>query len=344
MYVEVRMTRKVSSILLLLAQLTVFAGCRQTAHYELPPEGPPPLDIRSGTNAPPLSTATSREDDPRPNGKLPAGPPLPVLEVSKKPGPGTTGIVTLEGEPSPPTNILVFPPAAQDAKKADLEPVAQALDWMLKGRHAEAIKCLSIYDDDKQEVLLRLLPICTQLVNKRIADLTTQEVGFVHKQLDGLRDSLLPRSELLITRMCFCKDVRGFGSYEKLPDSHQFLTGAQDRIGELVQLYIELKNFASEPTKDGQFVTKLSCSLELHDAAGKKIWSKPFEGNETTLRRSARLHDFYSRYAFYVPAIPAGTYKLTLRVADETNPQSRRIAERSLVFQATPVANQPSLR
>ena len=229
-------------------------------------------------------------------------------------------------------------------KKGDFEQAVLALQYMLEGRHPEAIKALAAYEADKQELLLRFMPVFVTLIKKRIDDLSSEEVAVMNKQLVTMIDELRPRCELTISKMCYCKDIRGFGSYEALPDHHPFLAGAENRIGEKVQLYNELKNFSSEPTKDGEFLTKLSCTLELHDAAEKKIWSKSVEGKETTMVRHARLNDFYSRYGFYVPAIPAGTYRLTLHVRDETNPNRVRPASKSIEFRVTPVANQPALR
>src|SRR5207244_1632272 len=165
-------------------------------------------------------------------------------------------------------------------KKADLEPIVLALQCMLEGRHPEAIKHLSAYDAEKQELLLRFLPPLTVMVKKRLADLTPEDIAVIHKQFVSILEEIRPRSELVIGKMCYCKKVRGYGDYDALPDHHQFLTGTESRIGEMVQLYIELKNFASEPSKHGEFLTKLACSLELHDSAGKKVWSGSFDGKE----------------------------------------------------------------
>jgi hypothetical protein len=115
------------------------------------------------------------------------------------------------------------------------------------------------------------------------------------------------------------------------------VAGTKDRVGDEVQLYVELRNFNSEKTKDGAYLTKLTCTLELHDAAGKNVWSRTLDRIETA--RRARLNDFYRNYIFYVPAIPAGTYQLTLQITDETNPEQRRVARESVVFRVTPVAN-----
>jgi hypothetical protein len=305
-----------------------------------------------------FSTADAPEEHNRATSKRPPEPGPILKEPSRRErdadGPkkrpeGITGVITLEHDqgPATPKDVAVSLPDSPKIltqKKSEFEPIVMALQRMLEGRHQEAIKFLGIYEDEKQELFLRLLPPLTVLVKKRMDDLSAQDVAVLNKQFQGLIDVLRPRSELIISRMCYCEEVHGYAWYRPLPDNHAFLTGTENRIGELVQLYVELKNIASEPTKDGEFLTKLSCSLELVDATGKKVWSKSFDGTETTLRRSARLNDFYSRYGFFVPAIPAGTYQLKLQIADETNPRQRRVAQKSLDFRVTPVANPAPLR
>ena len=177
-------------------------------------------------------------------------------------------------------------------QKGEFEQAVLALQYMLEGRHPDAIKALAAYDADKQELLLRFMPVFVTLIKKRLDDMSSEEVAVLNKQLFRMIDQLRPRSELTISKMCYCKDVFGYGSYNALPDHHPFLAGTENRIGEKVQLYIELKNFASEPTKDGEFLTKLSCMLELHDAAEKKVWSKRVEAKETALVRRAQSERF----------------------------------------------------
>jgi hypothetical protein len=293
-----------------------------------------------------VSTAQARDEE-----KPIAKPPVIVPQQTevKSPSFGSTGIITLDGPGTNPVaqefKIPLVDKLPTVEKKIEVEPIVMALDLMLKGRHAEAIKHLSAYEEGKQQLLLRFLPSLVTLVKKRTDDLSTQEVAVLIQQLEAFADDLRPRSELLISRMCYCREVQGFASYKALPDNYAFLTGTQDRIGELVQLYVELKNVTSVRTKEGGYLTKLSCWLELHDSTGKRVpWDKRYEGDETLLARSSRVNDFYSRYGFYVPPLAAGTYKLTIHVKDETNPQQPRQAERSLVFQVTPVASQPPLR
>jgi hypothetical protein len=364
------MTRKLPwGLLLWIAQLTILPGCQHIPYFgTTADETSETICTHEQTRVGPtksrlISTADAREE----HNRTVARPPealaqqtgslsiqpfrmAPDTDGPKKRHDGGTGIIPPEAslEPVLPKNVDVSvqaaPPQIAAPKKNEYEPIVMALQRMLEGRHQEAIKFLSAYENDKQELLLRLLPPLATIVKKRVEDLSTQEVTVLIGQYQATIDDLRPRGDLIVSRMCYCEEVRGYAWYRALPDNHVFLTGTQSRIGELVQLYVELKNVASEPTKEGEFLTKLNCSLELVDSTGKKVWSKSFEGNETTLRRSARLNDFYSRYGFYVPAVPAGTYQLTLRIADETNPQKRRVAQKSLDFRVTPVATQLPLR
>src|SRR5262249_5213035 len=149
---------------------------------------------------------------------------------------------------------------------------------------------------------------------------------------------------LSINKMVFCKSITGFANYEPLPDDHAFLARTDKRPGDLVQLYVELRNFASKEVKDGEFLTKLTCSLELKDTNGYKVWSHTLDKNGTTNRRSACVNDYHGNFSFYVPALPAGTYQLSILVVDETIPEHQRVARRSQVFRVTPVANAASTR
>jgi len=361
----VGMTRTMRSGLLFFLHLLFLPGCRLFPPADYPSEGPPPVKSEHNAQADPIDPLTGKpvarqlqsvsavdlRDPDKPAKLRNSDPPYdagssPVgTDVKKKTPDGISGIVTLE--PRRAADSHVFPahqPLPMLDKATDFEPVVKAWQCMLEGRHPDAIKHLSAYDNEKQELFLRLLPPLTTLVKKRIQDLTAEEVAVLHKQFTAMLDDLRPRCELQISKMCYCKEVRGFANYDALPDHYPFLGGLADRIGEKVQLYIELKNFASEPTKDGDFLTRLTCSLELTDSTGKQVWQKRVEGRETTLLRRMRLNDFHARYIFFAPAIPAGTYRLTLYVADETDPARIRRTSRSLEFRVTPVANQASTR
>jgi hypothetical protein len=267
-------------------------------------------------------------------------PPSPEGEgANKRPSGGVVGVVTVEPDPA---QLKSVPAIFEGLPKGDrkLSALARAIDLLQNDKHAEAIDALREYDAPTQEFFLRMGPVLVQIAKTSIDKLSSQEIANLNEQLLGVLNQLRTRSKLVVTKMLYCKDINGFGDYMALPDDHVFLSRR-----ELVQVYVELKNFASVKTKEGDFLTKLTCSLEVYDKNNKSV-SGPWtiDKTETTYRRSACLNDYYGNYSFYVPALPEGTYRLAIQIVDETIPEHRRVARESLVFRVTPVANPLSSR
>lgn len=279
---------------------------------------------------------------------------LPLLErppeVLKEARKGSAGTVTIADAPETPEpkpaiyQILPSTPTLLENPGDDMEPAVRAFHLILKNNHQEAIKNLRGYDDSTQEFLLRILPLMAQIVRTSLDKMPAQERQNFHDMVKGMDQWLREHCELLVTKMAYCKRIHGFADIEPLPADHAFLAKTDNRPGDLVQLYVELKNFTSKHTKEGDYLTKLACSLELKDMQGQKVWSHTFDKNETTYRRSACLNDYHGNYSFYVPALPTGTYQLTIQIVDETIPVHRRVARKSLPFRVTPVANQTGPR
>ena len=321
----------------------------------------PVNDSRSDRILHSTATATASEEPQRILAKMPASPPregplqkgpLDVAppafgrdrEELKKREDGVSGIVTAEQAPMPgePKNAIFQLPSLPDLgaePKKEFEAAVLAFHLIFIGKQEEAIKVLSEYPDSTQEFFIRILPLMTQIARKSIDRLSSSETDILNNQLKGLEDFLRTRCGLHVSEMAYCKRIRAFGDFDPLPESHAFLAKTDNRPGDLVQLYVELKNFASTKTREGEYVTKLACSLELKDTHGTKVWSHAFDKSETTIRRSACVNDYHGNYSFYVPALPVGTYQLTMQIVDETIPEHRRVARRSLVFRVTPVAN-----
>jgi hypothetical protein len=282
------------------------------------------------------------------NSRGPLIEPLPLESMQKQPVKADTTSSLKADERGMGTEMTgakaVLPalPKAVDPiqDKREFAPLVNALQCFLDSEHEKAIEHLSVYDKRTQEFLIGLLPTMNIFVRKRLDEMSVQEVAVLNNQLLSLLATLRPRSELTIDKMCYCKKVRGFGAYDMLPSNHVFLSATKDRPGELVQLYVELKNFASEAGSDGEFVTRLVCSLDLQNAKGDKVYSHTYDRKETTDRRRTRLNDFFGNYNFYVPELAPGDYKLTIRVVDETVPGSQRQVSRSMSFRVTPVLNQ----
>jgi hypothetical protein len=322
-----------------------------------------PEEVHS--DKPELKVAPLHVDEfvPPPPMQLPDGPPIVIPEVDlgtkpnvmgvDMPGPGKrnpgTGMVTIEPLFDPTglqrTAAQGPPPLPPIDKRSELAPLTQAIQYMLDGRHQEAIQSLSAYDKETQEFFLRVLPPLAIFAKTPFREMSPQEILMLDESLRGVHDLLRNRCALLVNRMQYCKEIKGYGQFDPLPDNHAFLNAAKDRPGELVQIYVELKNFASVKGKDGMYLTKLACSLELKDSNNKRVGPPlRFDDKETTYRRSACLNDYHGNFSFYVPPIPAGTYKLVLQIVDETIPNERRVARKELDFRVTPVANQTTLR
>ncbi len=358
-----------SCLLVAFASLTILPGCAQFPSIASDPlvgskrlrelaQRCPPDDRNFSTAFVTEETQPKSIAEPTGNASSAMGDhALRPADVKDPPKRGDSGVVTIGDTQAgdklaPPKTFLpgviqpqFLPRTFEKSDKTDYAPAVKAMQDMIDGRHQEAIQHLRAYDDATQEFLLRLLPPLTMFLKKSISEMSPQEVAVLIEQIDGLRWTVRARSELTIGKMCCCKQILGFANYVPVPDTHAFLTASKERPGEWVQLYVELKNFASELSKDGDYVTRLACSLELKNAKGESVWSRPFDKNQTTMRRQARLNDLHGAYCFYVPALPAGKYQLIIEIADETtNPERPRVARKSLDFHVTPVVNQANLR
>ena len=357
------------TLLLCLAPLTILPGCLHSSPFgNTVVEGPKKIYDHSSaklteTQEPKLVSDTlvkqpvainDREDLPKntANGakidpiRLTADLPRPDAPAGLD---DTNIVVTSENGPPPiggkTTGFQILPtlpPLVENQRK--YAPLTEALQLLIDGRHQDALQHLRTYDEETQEFLLRLLPVLIIVEKKSVSKMSDQEIENLNDLLIRIIVNLRPRTELAISKMCYCKRIRGYAEFDALPDNTSFLTPSDRGPGDQVQLYVELKNFASELMKDKEYLTKLACSLELRDDKGKKVWSYAFDRNDTTYRRSARMNDYHGNYSFYVPQLPSGTYQLTIQIVDETIPDRRRVARKSLDFRVTPIANQPALR
>jgi hypothetical protein len=258
-------------------------------------------------------------------------------------------------EPCPPAN-----PAPQDLPKATVqtatmtlqptptpdEPLVVALRELLNRHPAEALEQLRQYDPTDQELLRCLLPLAAHVARGGLEHAAPGEVSDVLDQLHGLERSLAPRAALRIDKMCFCRQIEDFGKYTRLPEDHAFSAGLEDQPGELVQVYVELRNFASEPSGPTHKM-RLASTVEIFDYHGQRVWGKFFP-SQPDLSRTPR-QDYYINYRFCVPPrLPPGSYILWIQVKDLTGQPgedvpAHRIARRSLDFRVTGRGAAPGL-
>ena len=339
-------------ILCVFAPLAFLSGCQQIPYFG----GQTVVEPKKAD-----ASAVAKPADPQPSPsastvvKSPVAP-LPVVDA-QSPGPVFDPALLKSGEPKkaaegvPGMVVLEEPMQAVPAKAAQadkndrkFEPAVIALQYVLDNRPDEALKLLQKYDKSTQEFLLNWMPAVAIILRSPINQMSAQEIEIYNQLFSRGSQDVRNYTELVISKMCFCRRIQSFGAYEPLPVDYAFF-GAPGRYGELVQVYVELKNFVSDQVKDGDYVTKLACSLEIKNSRGEKVkWyhggtTHQFNREETTHHCRSRMNDLHENFSFNVPAMPPGTYLLTIQIVDETLPSHRRVAQQSLPFRVTQVAS-----
>jgi hypothetical protein len=238
-------------------------------------------------------------------------------------------------EPSPaelrhehPEPSVKFQPASLAEQK---EPLLVALECFLKNQPEKALEVLKTYQHSSQDVYISLLPVLAQLTHKGVDQLSPEEASAIDEQMHGLAASLRSRAKLVIDKACFCEWIKSYGSYKALPEQYYFRPQTPEQQGEVVHLYVELRNFSMAPCPQG-YLTRLSSSVEIRDPGpgGKQQWYYSFKEQEGPLYKQTPWHDCFGNYRFYMPRLPPGTYTLTITIRDLTRPEAPRVAKKSL--------------
>lgn len=311
--------------------LTLLAGCQHGMPARVVERVPQPRVDESKPVAPPEQlpdTIPTRMVRPAPpvaspsEGNVAAKPDDPKwAQFTNPPKIAEVKPVSFEKDSSPPQPIV-------EIKAEAKHPVVAAMECMLDDRHEDALRHLQKYDPRTREFLQRVLPTLSLVARNN--QLGPADVAALNEQFTSVKVYLQQLSDFSLSRMQFCESIKGFAVYKPLPADHEFVAASGDRPGELVQLYVELRNFASEP-KGGLFETLLSSQLEIQDAAGGKVWSHRFRTEDLKIVSQSRLGESYQSFSFAVPpGLQPGTYTLWVTMADETRPGSPRVARSSL--------------
>lgn len=232
-------------------------------------------------------------------------------------------------EPSaPPLPPMVMPNPIALPEAPPKHPIVLAMECVLDNRHEEALGHLHQYDARTQELLLRVLPALALVAKNN--KLSPADIAALSDQWQSMSVLLQGYSEFTISKLCFCESIKGYAIYKPLPADHDFVAALPDRPGELVQLYVGIKNFGGRPNQ-GLFETQLSSHIEIRDDKGQTRWLHRFRPSDLKLVSRTRLNDYYHNYTFTMPpALAPGAYTLTVVVTDETQPETPRTAHSSL--------------
>jgi len=230
---------------------------------------------------------------------------------------GIIGIILLIGIVK--KNAIMMIDFAIDAERKDGKSPEEAIHQLMK------------YDKQTQDVLLPLLPLVARVSAGGLDRADPQELTLVMEQLESTLAALRPRAPFLLERMCFCREIGGYGNYLPLPADYTF------RPGELVEVYVEPRWFSSQ--RQGQhYEVRLAGLLELRDGSGQVRWRQEFADRAANRSRSPR-RDLHQSFRFCVPEnLRRGQYTLLLTLTDVP---TRRSAQRALELHVTtrPIGN-----
>jgi hypothetical protein len=296
----------------------------------------PPLDPTPGDETPSKTPTDSQRPSPVAKqvmlASLPGLAPAVTQPIETRPDhlppalPAKTSVT--------PAQIPTIVTGASDnshAQPAD-KPLVQAMRCFLDKRPGEALLHLKGYDKDNQEMLLLLLPLAARMSEGKLLTGNPQDVTFYTEQLSNLLVRIRPRLSLVIDKICFCRDIRGFGMYDPLPDTPIY------HRNEHVDIYMEVRNFSSKPvTSSGQvvYVTELRTSAEIFTRDRRtKVWPAAnerfvFHRDGPDICRTLR-HDYFDHCYFMLPRdLPSGAYTLSLQVEDVP---TKRVVREALDF------------
>ena len=182
---------------------------------------------------------------------------------------------------------------------------------------------LSVASDHKQ-MDPRLLDALDPKAREQVARFH-QMLAVAFDELAGDKQATLTRREMIskidevfgaqplqIEALRLCRRVDSYGVYEPFATT-RFLAGQKNRV----LAYVELENFKHEPLEDGRYEVRLEQSVELFDATGETTVWRQGPVQLVDVSRNKR-RDFFIVYPIDLPArLPAGGYRLKVRIADK---------------------------
>lgn len=243
--------------------------------------------------------------------------PPPVKPASVKPQPVSPAPIEPKSEDNPkasippaiatpPTPTPAPPPSANENNRpiestarqiADLEAIVARqpnnIDQQLKlrmryleqGDEARALKPTPGMSEDIERTVIN--QIKSVIAAKSADGRTAPEAA--NKQLESaeaIRTGAAAKADLLVPRVALCTAIRAFGDYTPI-EPPTFPAGRNNRV----LVYIEVENFMSKQTDDGQYKTVLSLRESLLDARGRELWAQQNPPVEDISRQ--RRRDFF---------------------------------------------------
>jgi len=225
-------------------------------------------------------------------------------------------------------NLAGRPPAPREWNEAVSQAIVQLENATAKDPHTTAeayrhvrLRLMQLVAGEKMEALEpipgltpteqsywsnQLFTIATLLDHTDVGD-DAQRASLAGDQLAAASAKLGELATLSVRNLTFCKQVYGFGDFDRK-------SPAKFKLGDQVTLYAEIENFRSESTEKG-YHTALATSYEVLDKHGNRVEQGEFDVVDDYCGRTRR--DFYIEYTFALPKrIYPNQYQLKLIIRD----------------------------
>jgi hypothetical protein len=314
----------------------------------------PPLDrvvlLALGLLLPglPACVSTSPAEVGRSHSAPAVGPVLPAIQVarttqSQSDEPPLAADIVVAAAPI--GNDVIITTKAEDPDETATEPsswtaeagnlrrpesvLVEAVKCYLNKSPEQASRRLQALDEADRQLLSALLPLAVRLGDGALKSADPEDLAALVEDVQGLLGPLRERAALDVPKLCFCRPVAAparFGVYELVDGNHLF------RPGEVVGLYMEVRNFACAP-QGADFRTTVQTSIEVHNDRGEVVWR--FDPPARTEPSLSPRQDYCHVGRFALPTnLPGGAYTLWLKVTDVP---TGRTARRPLDFRVTTV-------
>ncbi|NUQ49294.1 MAG: hypothetical protein HUU27_05175, partial [Phycisphaerae bacterium] len=144
------------------------------------------------------------------------------------------------------------------------------------------------------------------------------------ERVDGLRDSLIPISDLALPKVALCRAVVGFGLYDPI-EPPRFPARAG---GEFVA-YCEIRHLTNRRLDSGEHETHFDVTISILTAEGRTIQEQTIPDVRTRWR-DARHECFIAPLVTLPPGLSPGDYVAKITVADRIG---SKVAQKRASFQ-----------
>lgn len=232
----------------------------------------------------------------------------------------STTLPTVPKPPSTSESLVALAPVPRPVSSRPDPPLVAAVRDYVNGQPERAVEHLKALDRPNQELMLQLIPAVVRASQVDLTRASPTEMGLLAEQLRAPAEQVAARAPLILDRVCFCRWVKNFGRYEPLPEGTVFHGGS------LAELYVEVRNVPSvavqSPGEGAGYVTKLTCTLQVFDAAGAVVPLTDRARNTVpalteTKRDFTRspIRDYFLLFRFPLPERP-GLYEVAIKVHD----------------------------